>query len=138
MDAQKRLHESGQFLWNNCIHCGIHHTVLNTTDGIFVWGSDYYGQLGLGNRINRNTPTKLEFNHEILSVHCGGDHTVLNTTDGIFVCGSNYYGQLGLGDKIHRNVPTKLDFHHEVLSINGNDCQFNLRSKKIKSAATML
>lgn len=63
---------------------------------------------------------------------------VLNTTEGIFVCGRNDSGQLGLGDNIHREVPTNLGFEHEVLSINGNDQQSILRSKNIKSGATMI
>lgn len=67
------------------------YVILNTIEGVFVYGHNGYGQLGLGDIINRNVPTKLNFDYEVLSICCGSDHTIFNTTDGIFTYGRNYY-----------------------------------------------
>lgn len=98
--------------------------ILNTDNGLYSYGSNEVGQLGLGNDSDRFVlqPTKLEFfnNHEILSVHCGGYHTIINTTDGVFGVGSSTYGQLISGDRRNLETPTKLEFfnNHEIISIH--------------------
>lgn len=44
------------------VHCGIKHTIAVTSnDKIYVWGSNEKGQLGLGDKNNRSTPTELNF-----------------------------------------------------------------------------
>jgi alpha-tubulin suppressor-like RCC1 family protein len=118
------------------IHCGSYHTIIYKEDGIFVFGHNTSGQLGLGDDINRTVPTKLDFNCDIISIHCGSYHTIFNTTDGIYVCGQNICGQLGLGDNIKRNVPTKLSFDH-IISIHCGPENFD-KNRRIKSAATMI
>ena len=77
------------------IYCGRHHAISNTPDGIFVWGCNYSGQLGLGDNTHRNVPTELEFYHEILSIYSGYDSVIFNTIDGIFVCGDNFLRPVG-------------------------------------------
>ena len=85
--------------------------ILNTDDGLYGYGSNIVGQLGLGNDSDRfiSQPTKLKFfdNYEILSVHCGDYHTIIYTTDGLFGFGSNKYGQLISGDSRNLETPTK-------------------------------
>ena len=46
-------------------HCGAYHTIFITTDDkIYVWGENYYGQLGLGDKDDRWELSELEFfNH---------------------------------------------------------------------------
>lgn len=44
------------------ITCGKHHTVaVIKLDTVYVWGGNEWGQLGLGDTKNRNTPRKLNF-----------------------------------------------------------------------------
>ena len=54
------------------IDCGSVHTITLSEDGeCFVWGDNFYGQLGVGDRQNRNKPTLI--NHNIPS----SDHSSL-------------------------------------------------------------
>lgn len=102
------------------ISCGSYHTVLNTTDGIYVCGKNEWGQLGLTESNNRNIPTKLNFEHDIVGICCGAEFTLINTIDGVFGCGFNRSGQLGLGESSNIIVRTltKHDFNHEIISIH--------------------
>lgn len=103
------------------IQMGYGHTLIQTNKGVFGFGMNGYGQLGLGDTKDRESPTRLKFfdNHEIISVKCGYDHTIIYTTDGLFGFGRNDSSQLGLGDYCERHKPTKLDFfdNYTILSI---------------------
>ena len=75
---------------------------------IWVFGYNKYGQLGLGDNIDRNIPTKIP-NIYAKSVSCGTDHTVIiDINNEVWSFGKNEYGQLGLRDNIDRNIPTKI------------------------------
>jgi hypothetical protein len=102
------------------VACGHQHAVAMTSAGVvYVWGSNEYGQLGLGDDyplLDRqvNFPTKLELRVgndvidsddeslskcETLDVACGNDHTLVLTTDGqVLAFGCHWHGQLGLGE----------------------------------------
>ena len=77
--------------------CGYGHTIALSKTNIFVWGRNREGQLGLGDRIDRERPTKLQLKN-IVSIECGGDYTMAFTKNNdVYTWGSNYHGQLGLG-----------------------------------------
>ena len=87
------------------------HTVCVTEDGaVFALGSNYRGQLGVGDYENRLLPTLLRGeleNKSVLQVAAGCGHTMFVTADGlVFACGSNYCGQLNVGDTERRLVLT--------------------------------
>jgi len=67
-------------------------------------GSNYLGQLGLGDTTDRTSPV----NHPltgVMDIVCG-NYTFFLMEDGtIKCCGYNYYGQLGLGDTTDRTSP---------------------------------
>lgn len=107
------------------VHYGGYHTIINTTKGLYVFGYNLHGQLGLGHYEDREHPTKLKFSYEIISIHCGQFHTVINTINGLYVFGSNIYGQLGLGDHVNRLEPTKLQFESKYLEILSIYCGEN-------------
>ncbi|KAM9854723.1 putative E3 ubiquitin-protein ligase HERC3 [Aulostomus maculatus] len=79
---------------------------LSDSRGVFSWGRNTRGQLGLGDTTDRHTPTA---NHYLImkntvQVSCGEDHTAILTKDGaVFTFGSGEYGQLGhnsFGDEL--------------------------------------
>lgn len=102
------------------IACGRQHVVAMSSSGaVFVWGSNEYGQLGLGGDtpiLDRQVgaPTKLELGIrdegtnddggasticEALDIACGSDHSLVLTTDGqVLAFGCHWHGQLGLGE----------------------------------------
>lgn len=77
------------------------HSVAGDVDGrCYVWGRNEKGQLGLGDQLNRNTPTLLEAlkDIKIVGASCGRHHTVLLTSTGeSYAMGANTYGQCGTG-----------------------------------------
>ncbi|XP_078024314.1 putative E3 ubiquitin-protein ligase HERC3 isoform X1 [Epinephelus lanceolatus] len=71
---------------------------LSVSGGVFGWGRNNCGQLGLGDTTDRNTPTPVHCLNMKKSIHisCGKDHTaVLTKTGAVFTFGSSQYGQLG-------------------------------------------
>ena len=43
------------------IICGGNHTIaLTHSNEVYSWGWNYYGQLGLGNNLDQNSPQKLQ------------------------------------------------------------------------------
>ncbi len=81
---------------------GIGHTMILKTDGtLWGFGANYWGQLGDGTNIYRDTPVKIM--EGVRSVSAGNDHTMILKTDGtLWACGSNEYGQLGLSSDTTR------------------------------------
>jgi regulator of chromosome condensation len=78
------------------IYCGNHHSFYKNSKGsIFAWGLNTHGQLGIGNRMNTCTPTKIkEFeNLDIKQIAGGEHHSIACTRDGrVFCWGRNDEG----------------------------------------------
>uniref|UniRef100_UPI001EAEEDBB X-linked retinitis pigmentosa GTPase regulator-like n=1 Tax=Oncorhynchus gorbuscha TaxID=8017 RepID=UPI001EAEEDBB len=85
------------------ISCGGDHTAVITGHGrLFMFGSNTWGQLGLGSEINVNinkpTAVKALKSEKVKFASCGRDHTIVCTWSGrVYGAGSNQEGQLGLG-----------------------------------------
>ena len=95
------------------------HSIILTEDGeVYTFGSNIYGQLGLGN-INYHSGSKLEsplyvstYNVPIIRDISTDSRTFLYvTSDGIaYGNGLNSYGQIGLGDKTNRVRPMPINY----------------------------
>ncbi|XP_032674765.1 X-linked retinitis pigmentosa GTPase regulator-like isoform X2 [Odontomachus brunneus] len=81
------------------ITCGDEHSaVVCQTGRLFVFGSNDWGQLGLGhkNHISKPSCVKILKPEKVTHVACGRAHTLICTgAQKIFACGSNQEGQLG-------------------------------------------
>ena len=78
---------------------------------LYSWGTNTYGQLGLGNYDTAQTmaqvPDFLPNSEKLRSVSAGGAHALALTESGkIYAWGRNNYGQLGIGNTTNKNVPT--------------------------------
>lgn len=72
-----------------------------------AWGSNEYGQLGLGDTVNRNTPTVAPALKGVKDIDLGFIHSIAIMSDGtVKAWGLNSSGQLGLGDTTNRVTPT--------------------------------
>jgi alpha-tubulin suppressor-like RCC1 family protein len=94
------------------IYCGENHNIiLNENNELYVCGFNHCGQLGLGDKKDRNVYTKLEHNFgKIKNICCGDFHNIIfNENNELYVCGYNYRGQLGLGDYYIRYTYTNLE-----------------------------
>ena len=74
-------------------------------------GYNYFGQLGLGDFVSRQTFTVVSALSDlvIVSVAAGFDHSAAVSADNrIFMWGRNDSGQLGIGSDDHTPVPTEV------------------------------
>ncbi|XP_023805502.1 X-linked retinitis pigmentosa GTPase regulator [Oryzias latipes] len=96
------------------IACGDEHTALITENGrLFMFGSNNWGQLGLGSKLTVNKPTcvKALKSERIKLVACGRNHTLICTAKGqVYACGGNSEGQLGLGDWEEKTSFQRVEF----------------------------
>lgn len=116
------------------VNCGFLYSIIYTTKGLYVFGDNLKGQLGLGKDcVKITTPTKLKFfdDCQILLILCYHEYNMINTTKGLYVFGNNCKGRLGLGDTKDGYLPTKVDFGHEIIP-------FGIRPNRIKSAASVI
>lgn len=68
---------------------------------VFVWGSDHFGQLGLGSSNHKTYcfPKFCSFNILIKSVSCGDQHSgFISSLGHLYTMGSNMEGRLGIGN----------------------------------------
>ncbi|XP_072321506.1 E3 ISG15--protein ligase HERC5-like [Eucyclogobius newberryi] len=71
---------------------------LTVSGGVWSWGCNSCGQLGLGDTTDRHTPELLQQLHMKKASHicCGEEHTAVLTKDGVvYTFGSGQHGQLG-------------------------------------------
>ncbi len=109
------------------VSCGYSHTVLVKSDGtVWSFGSNYSGQLGLGNNTNQNTPQQIPTINSvdnIIGVSCGASYTVLVKNDGTaWSFGRNDSGQLGLGNDTDQHTPQQIPTINSVDNIIGVSC----------------
>ncbi|MCL2607760.1 MAG: hypothetical protein FWD92_04320, partial [Methanomassiliicoccaceae archaeon] len=116
------------------VSAGSHYTMALKSDGtLWVWGSNYNGQLGDGTNTDILSPTQMG-SDKWTSTSNGWYSTMAIKEDGtLWVWGWNGYGQLGLGDTTDRNAPTLLqvpwtayfikDF---TISVMDRNCQYEI------------
>jgi alpha-tubulin suppressor-like RCC1 family protein len=98
------------------ISAGPVHTCALTTDGLYCFGYNGLGQLGIGNTRNQQIPVKVHgilAEKKILQVSAGGSHTCALTSDGLYCFGHNGFGQLGIGNTQNQQIPVKV---HGILA----------------------
>ena len=90
------------------VSLGKSHSGAITEDGsIWMWGWNYFGQLGNGTNQNSNTPIKIMDN--VKAVSLGESSSGAITEDGsLWMWGYNYNGELGDGTNKDKNIPVKI------------------------------
>jgi uncharacterized repeat protein (TIGR02543 family) len=104
------------FLWIISLSLGKNHSsALSATGRVFVWGNNYFGELGDGTTTDRYVPTEitsrflLEESDQIISLSLGIYYSsALSATGRVFMWGNNEYGQLGDGTTTIKFVPTEI------------------------------
>ncbi len=90
----------GSIVWKS-VSIGYDHmaAISNTTELLYVFGNNTFGQLGLNHSFNRSSPTVNDVvSGTWKSVSCGGDSTAAIKNDGtLWTWGSNASSQLGNG-----------------------------------------
>ncbi|XP_012585726.1 PREDICTED: X-linked retinitis pigmentosa GTPase regulator [Condylura cristata] len=96
------------------LSCGDEHTAIVTGNHkLYMFGSNNWGQLGLGSKSTVSKPTcvKALKPEKVLFAACGRNHTIILTEGGrVYAAGGNDEGQLGLGDTEERNTFQQIRF----------------------------
>ena len=90
------------------VSLGSSHSAAITKDGsLYMWGSNYHGQLGDGTTSGKHRPQRVASN--VQSVELGSSYTTVISKDGgLYTWGYNYYGQLGNGTTTKSSNPIKI------------------------------
>ncbi|XP_013095073.2 serine/threonine-protein kinase Nek9-like isoform X2 [Biomphalaria glabrata] len=96
------------------VACGEDFTLCVTDDGgLYAFGSDYYGCLGLGGDEEEVlAPVLLDYfsDHPMQEVACGDAHVLALTRYGdVYTWGSGEFGKLGLGSEDDFKTPQKVE-----------------------------
>ncbi|XP_012285925.1 E3 ubiquitin-protein ligase MYCBP2 [Orussus abietinus] len=80
------------------ISCGLHHTVILLQNGeVYTFGSNIYGQLGVGDLVAHPGLVQVKLPSLASQVAAGGNHTVVLTSKGeVYTFGAYQKGQLGM------------------------------------------
>ena len=102
----------------SAVTCGIGAMLAIKTDGtLWAWGGDddgvNYGELGLGDTINRSSPVQVGSLTDWSTVSCWGASVLATKKDGtLWAWGGSWRGaldgQLGLGDILPRSSPVQV------------------------------
>ncbi|CAD5120813.1 DgyrCDS9371 [Dimorphilus gyrociliatus] len=113
------------------VACGLYHSgLLLETKEVMTFGGNSMGQLGLGDLINRDTPTKARLQSEISYLSTGNNHTALLSVNGcIYTAGSNSKGQLG------RKLNSDKKYSTEFQKIPGIGDNNNTKATRIKASS---
>ncbi len=91
---------------------------LKSDGSVWSVGSNYYGQLGLGDTTSRTSFTQTNLTSGVTAIAAGsGFALALKSNGSLWVTGYNNYGQLGLGDTTSRTSFTQTNLTSGVTAI---------------------
>jgi alpha-tubulin suppressor-like RCC1 family protein len=104
----------------SAIAAGYGHSLAITDDGLYAWGLNSGGQLGIGTRTPSSVPVKVAFPAGVMvtAISGGGFHSLAITNDGVYAWGNNTFGQIGDGTITDSTVPRKITFPKKVALVS--------------------
>ena len=96
------------------IECGTNHSICSDMYDVYIFGHNFYGQLGFGDGNDRDTPTPHPSLSNIIDISSRGNHVFVKTSlDEIYAFGRNDASQLG--------VETLENGRYPIRVLNGNE-----------------
>ena len=98
-----------------------HCFAISSSNIIYGWGNNENGQLGFGDKKNRNLPEEIPYfkGIEIDDVKCGSRHSffIEKNFHNIYCCGDNNLGELGPENNKNYEKPQKFTFFKDKNNI---------------------
>jgi len=113
------------------IAAGAGHVIALKNDGtVWSWGSNNYGQLGIGTTTNQLLPVQILSLSGITAIAAGLSHSIALKSDGtVWAWGRNNYGKLGDNTNSNRNIPIQVHNLSGITAIAaGDDSSHALKS----------
>lgn len=103
------------------IAAGEYYALAITNDGLYAWGQNVAGTLGIGSTVNQTaTPTKVKFPKAVTSVKAiaaSTNHSLAITNDGLYGWGNNSNGQLAVSNISYTSSPIKVPGEDNAIAI---------------------
>ncbi|HRK28960.1 MAG TPA: choice-of-anchor Q domain-containing protein, partial [Chitinophagales bacterium] len=100
---------TGETFTNMKASDGSHSLAIKPDGTLWVWGWNIFGELGIGNSSQQNSPIQVGNGTNWASITAGSVHTLAIKTDGtLWAWGYNLYGQLGIGNNTDQNSPVQV------------------------------
>ena len=101
----------------SAVSLGNSHSAVITGNGdLYLWGKNYFGELGDGSRTDCSKPEKIM--ESVVAASLGQEDSAAITENGdLYLWGFNTHGQLGDGDIIDSRVPKKIMEHVKKVSL---------------------
>jgi alpha-tubulin suppressor-like RCC1 family protein len=94
---------------------------LKSDGRIFAWGINSSGQLGLGDTINRSTPTQVVNESDFAAIAIGFSQSLALKSDGrLFAWGASTNGQIGDGLNVSKSTPKEIYINPVVTPSNSS------------------
>lgn len=98
------------------VSAGTYHVIAVTPEGVFAWGDNQFGQLGIGTTSNQANPFPSKvvglngngYLSGVTQIVASGFHSMAIVDGSVYSWGSNSWGQLGDNTVIDKNVPTRV------------------------------
>ncbi len=100
-----------------------HHMLLKADGTVWTWGNNSNGQLGLGDKNDRQTPCEVPVSY-IVDIAAGTNYSMaVDEFGAVWAWGSNGYGQLGDGTWVDNTEPVRvaLPYTARIKSISAGD-----------------
>ncbi|KAL6511833.1 hypothetical protein OROGR_021430 [Orobanche gracilis] len=128
-----------RFVAAGCASC--HCVALDVEGRCYTWGRNEKGQLGHGDKVQRDRPTIVSelSQHKIVRAGAGRSHSVVVTEDGVsFAFGWNKHGQLGSGSAKNEieSFPVRCNVSEVKTAVCGGDFTVWLTSVEGSSIMT--
>jgi len=99
---------------------------LKSDGTVWAWGYNFFGQLGDGTNIHRNTPVQVSGLTGAVQVSAGSYHSLALKSDGtVWAWGSNGSGQLGNGTQTPSRTPVQVLGLSNVVQVSAGGGYFD-------------
>lgn len=103
------------------VACGRKHTLALTDHGVYAWGSNSYGQLGLGKFVQESPYPQILHTmaeEKIIDIAAGQYHSMSLTSSGkVYTWGWGIHGQLGHRNCDNQYYPKLMAFSHPIKQV---------------------